>query len=220
MRILVGLLFLFSSSALAGGIYSYVDERGVKIFTNAPVRQTAAVETTTVKAGVDRAAAYRPIIQRLSKEHQLDDRLVEAIIAVESNFDPRAVSVKDCKGLMQLHPDTAKRFGVEDVFDPEQNIQGGLKYLTTLVDLFDGKLEHVLAAYNAGENAVQRYQGIPPYRETKDYVRKISRLYDFSLWDEGTAPPDPPATRRVHRITLPDGRVLFTNTPSAYTGLQ
>ncbi len=220
-KILTGFTVLLLSSgapALAGGIYSYVDERGVKIYTNSPVRNDSLETTSSSKrAGKDRAAPYRPIIRRLAAEHDLDHDLVEAIISVESAFDPKAVSVKDCKGLMQLHPDTAARYGVEDVFDPEQNIEGGVKYLSFLVDEFDGKLEHVLAAYNAGENAVRRYQGIPPYAETRDYVKKIARRYDFSRWELTPEPAPEGGGRRVHRIELADGRVVFTNTPSLYT---
>jgi Transglycosylase SLT domain len=102
--------------------------------------------------------------------------LVRAVIAVESEFDALAVSSKGAQGLMQLMPHTARRFGVGDSFDARQNIFGGTQYLRFLLDLFSGNVELTLAAYNAGENAVQRYHGIPPYRETRQYVAKVQGL--------------------------------------------
>ena len=133
--------------------------------------------------------------------------LVEAIIQVESNFDPRAVSIKNCKGLMQLHPDTARRFGVQDVFDAEENIRGGVAYLRWLLDHFDKDVTRTVAAYNAGENAVTKHGGVPPYRETQAYLQKVSRLY--SLTHRQSRPP----SRQIHRIETEDGRVIYTNTP-------
>ena len=107
--------------------------------------------------------------------HDLDPALVTAMIQVESNFDPFAVSGKGACGLLQLIPSTAERFGVKDVFDPEQNVNGGARYLRWLLDRFDNRTEYALAAYNAGENVVARYDGVPPYRETEAYVRKVLR---------------------------------------------
>jgi len=103
--------------------------------------------------------------------------LVEAIVAVESSFNPRAISSKGAMGLMQLMPQTASRYGVSDPFDPQENLTGGTRYLRHLLRLFDGDFTKVLAAYNAGENAVLRYRGLPPYRETRDYVRKVLARY-------------------------------------------
>ena len=99
------------------------------------------------------------------------------IIAVESRFDPEAQSHKMARGLMQLMPATAARFGVEDATDPEQNLRGGMAYLRWLLIRFDGDLELALAGYNAGEGAVKRFEGIPPYRETQQYVERITRAY-------------------------------------------
>ncbi|AKH22026.1 transglycosylase SLT domain-containing protein [Sedimenticola thiotaurini] len=107
----------------------------------------------------------------------LDPELVLSVIWAESNFNPRAHSVKDARGLMQLIPDTARRFGVTDSWDPAQNLHGGMAYLQWLMQRFDGDVPLVLAAYNAGENAVDAYQGIPPYPETRNYVKRISRHY-------------------------------------------
>ncbi|MDZ7711917.1 MAG: transglycosylase SLT domain-containing protein [Rhodovibrio sp.] len=119
----------------------------------------------------------RAIVAPLAAYHGLDADLVLSVIAVESAFDPQAVSPKNAQGLMQLIPATAERFGVRDPFDPRQNVAGGVKYLAWLIERFDGELDHVLAAYNAGEGKVDRYGGIPPYPETQNYVRKVRQLY-------------------------------------------
>ncbi len=117
------------------------------------------------------------MVRKLAPQYKLNPNLVLALIEVESNFNPRALSPKNAQGLMQLIPATAERFGVHDVWDPEQNLRGGMAYLHWLMQHFDGDLELVLAAYNAGEGAVQRHGGIPPYAETRAYVRRIiSRL--------------------------------------------
>jgi hypothetical protein len=113
------------------------------------------------------------MVRRLAPEYRLNPNLVLAVIEAESNFNPSARSPKDAQGLMQLIPATAERFGVGNVWDPEQNIRGGMAYLRWLMGYFDGDLELVLAAYNAGEGAVERHGGIPPYAETQNYVRRI-----------------------------------------------
>ncbi len=107
----------------------------------------------------------------------LDPDLVLSVIQAESNFNPRAHSAKNAQGLMQLIPATARRFGVTDSWDPAQNLHGGMAYLQWLMQRFEGNVSLVLAAYNAGENAVDAYQGIPPYAETQNYVKRISRHY-------------------------------------------
>ena len=112
-------------------------------------------------------------VNLLAPEYGLDPRLVLALIAVESNFNSRALSPRNAHGLMQLLPATAERFGVHDIWDPVQNISGGLSYLRWLMEHYSGKVRLVLAAYNAGEHAVDRYEKIPPYDETKRYVMNI-----------------------------------------------
>lgn len=113
-------------------------------------------------------------VKLVAPEYQLQPALVLAVIAQESNFNPNAVSPKNAQGLMQLIPDTARRFGVRSILDPAQNIRGGMAYLRWLLAYFEGDIRLVLAAYNAGEGAVNRYRGVPPYAETRDYVRRIS----------------------------------------------
>jgi len=120
--------------------------------------------------------SLRKMIFNSASNQGVDPALVEAIVTVESAFNPMAVSVKGAMGLMQLMPQTASRYGVADPFDPKQNVSGGVRYLRDLLLRFENLL-HVLAAYNAGEKAVLRYQGLPPYPETQDYVRKVLDRY-------------------------------------------
>jgi len=115
------------------------------------------------------------LVRKLAPEYRLDPNLVLAVVEVESNFNPNAQSHKNAQGLMQLIPETAERFGVQNVWDPEQNLRGGMAYLRWLLDNFDGDIQLALAGYNAGEEAVRRHQGIPPYSETRAYVNRISR---------------------------------------------
>jgi soluble lytic murein transglycosylase-like protein len=123
------------------------------------------------------AGPVRALVERLAPQYGIDPALAMAIIAVESNFRQRAVSPKNAHGLMQLVPATALRFRVRDRFNPEQNIRGGLAYLRWLLRAFQGDVALVLAAYNAGEQTVAHYGGIPPFAETRDYVRRVGRLY-------------------------------------------
>jgi soluble lytic murein transglycosylase-like protein len=117
---------------------------------------------------------FAEIIDRLSATHRVDARLVRAMISVESGYQQRARSPKGAMGLMQLMPATARRFNVTDPYNPQANIEGGIKYLRVLLDRFPERL--ALAAYNAGEAAVERFRGIPPYAETRDYVTRVLRL--------------------------------------------
>lgn len=117
------------------------------------------------------------LVKKLAPQYAIDPQLVMALISVESGFNDKAVSRKNAQGLMQLIPETAERFGVQHVFNPAENIKGGLAYLRWLMAFFEGEVKLVLAAYNAGEKAVERYRGIPPYEETRNYVRRITALY-------------------------------------------
>ncbi len=187
------LLLLATSPALAD-IYAYADPAGVVHDSNVPVETafelvlesppepTAGGGQASLRVPLElvnrRAAAYEHIIHEAALANQLEPELLRAVISVESAFNPRAVSRTGARGLMQLMPQTAKRFGVRDSFDPRQNIHGGARYLRVLVDRFANNLELVVAAYNAGENAVERYgRTIPPYRETRQYVPRVLTLY-------------------------------------------
>ena len=123
-------------------------------------------------------AKFMPIIDAAAREHALPPSLLHAVIAVESGYNPRAVSKAGAKGLMQLMPETGSRFGARDLFDATQNVRAGAQYLKWLLGTFDGDMALALAGYNAGENAVMRYGNkIPPYRETQEYVPKVLAVY-------------------------------------------
>jgi len=125
------------------------------------------------------ASLYSKEILEAAKKHRVDPALIAAIIKTESNFDPSAVSRKGARGLMQLMPATARRLGVSHAFDPRENIRGGTAYLAELADRFgDTAVELILAAYNAGERAVEEFGGIPPYRETRAYVKRVTALWN------------------------------------------
>ena len=126
---------------------------------------------------------FENIIHRVANRHKSDVALVKAVIHTESYFNPNATSHKGASGLMQLMPATAERYGVTDLYSPRQNIEGGVRYLSDLMKRYPRRIKLVLAAYNAGEQAVDRYQGIPPYPETRKYVQKVLKHKEFySTW--------------------------------------
>ena len=123
------------------------------------------------------SADLAKLAEEASRRHGLDPALVLAVVAVESGFRPEAVSPKGAQGLMQLMPRTAAALGVQDALDPEQNLDAGVRHLESLLKLYDGDLKRALAAYNAGQGAVERHGGVPPYRETRAYVRRVLERY-------------------------------------------
>ena len=122
--------------------------------------------------------ALATLVDHIAQRHDVDRDLVHSMIRVASNYNPFAVSNKGALGLMQLIPSTARRFGVANVFDPAQNVEGGVRYLKYLLDLYEGDNRLALAAYNAGEGTVERYRGVPPFRETRDYVYRVGKALD------------------------------------------
>ncbi len=152
---------------------------GTKTIYNVPGKpsRSAAVDFNWLAKQRDRSSEYDPIIDRHAKAYGVDPVLVKAVIQVESGYHPRSVSYKGARGLMQLMPDTARRFNVDDIYDPEANIRGGVEYLSFLLKLFSNDVARALAGYNAGEGAVARYEGVPPYEETQTYVQKALTVY-------------------------------------------
>lgn len=189
-------------------LYTWRDAAGNLIVSATP-REGAAqtYEVVNVRAGIRtttrptqslnrRAHEYEPLIEAYSTHHQVRPALVRAVIQAESAFNPLARSVKGAMGLMQLMPATARELGVRDPWDPAENIRGGIAYLRGLLDRYSNNEELALAAYNAGPAAVAKYGHVPPYRETRDYVAKITR-------QANTPPPVAPVQRKTEIV---DGR--------------
>jgi len=150
--------------------------RGVGSVLPSCMNEPVADRVTSPAAPIMKNDVAR-LVEHWAPQYSIDPALVMALIRVESNFDATAVSPKNAQGLMQLIPATASRFGVNNAFDIVDNLKGGLAYLRWLMSYFKGDVPLVLAAYNAGEQAVERYRGIPPYRETRDYVKQITTVY-------------------------------------------
>jgi hypothetical protein len=182
---IIFLAAFFSSNPLChGDIYKYVDPEGVIHLTNVPTEHNIPYVLVMKEKRVvfqlnGDITRYDDLIAKASERYRIDSSLVKAIIKAESNFNHRAVSPVGARGLMQLMPATAASLQVKDSFHPENNIDGGVRYLRYLMNLFNGNLPLVLAAYNAGENTVMRYNNrIPPYRETQTYVKRVLDYFD------------------------------------------
>jgi len=160
----------------------------------------------------EKSADLQKLVREVSDEHGVDPRLIDALVRVESSYDPGAVSHRGAMGLMQLMPETARRLRLEDPFDPEQNIRAGVGEISRLMDRYAGDLPLALAAYNAGEGAVARYGGVPPYEETRSYVVKILTIYNGKPYQLAGSRRGAP----VRMVRNPDGGTVITNTsPSA-----
>jgi soluble lytic murein transglycosylase-like protein len=157
---------------------------------------------------LDRDGVER-IVREAAERHRVDPALIRAVIQTESGWNPAAVSRKGAGGLMQLVPATAQRFGVHDVFNPQQNVDAGARYLKTLLERYKGNLDLALAAYNAGEGAVDRHGGIPPFRETRNYVMKVQ--YEYFRPGSGHLDSAWGSYRPIRRETDAQGRIIFTN---------
>lgn len=157
---------------------------------------------------LDRDGAEK-IIREAADRHNVDPALIRAVIETESHWNPSAISRRGAAGLMQLIPGTAERYGVKDVFNPKQNVDAGARHLRVLLDRYSGNLDLALAAYNAGEGAVDRHRGVPPFRETRDYVLKVTNAYfrpgSGHLGNWWTA------SRPIYKETDERGRIVFTN---------
>jgi hypothetical protein len=209
--VLLGGLFLYTflpTPTVADQIVVLVDEHGHKIYVNTgetPTRvdwmargfqPSRPAVSASIPANIDH------LVEQTASRFQVDPEFVRAIIRVESGYDPNAVSNKGAMGLMQLIPATAHRFGVVNPFDPKQNLEGGVNYLKYLLDLFGGDLSLSLAAYNAGEHSVQHWGGIPAIRETQNYVRKVTTIYQTGDAPAlaKTTPKEPPKVPIVRSV--------------------
>jgi len=172
-------------------------------------------EATAAPTGIDEA------VEKIAAQHSVPAELLHSVIKVESNYNPNAVSSKGALGLMQLIPSTARRFGVSDVFNPVENIQGGARYLRYLLDLYNWDLHLTLAAYNAGEAAVAKFGGVPPYAETRNYIVLVDRQLEKkaasvrkpqpALVEAKPAPRDPAAPNPIREIVETDGTIRYVS---------
>ncbi len=220
-----GLGWLFAPHPTMAQIATTTDQFGRRFFVNAdptPVRLTPAKPRTTIympqassflgesrpALSIDRDGVEK-LVREAAERHQVDPALVRAVIETESNWNPAAVSRKGALGLMQLIPTTAQRFGANDAFSPKQNVDAGVRYLKTLLERYNGNLDLALAAYNAGEGAVDRAHGVPAFRETRNYVQRVQEAY----YRPGSGRLGSAYTRanQIHRVVEPSGRIIFTN---------
>jgi len=184
LLLLLILITLGIPSVSPADIYKYVDEDGVINLTNMPTESNRNYillvrEKRVIIKVVGDMAKYDDLIRKAADKYHVDYALIKAVIKAESNFNHRAVSPVGAQGLMQLMPKTAASLQVEDSFHPDNNIDGGVRYLRYLITLFNGNLSLALAAYNAGEGAVARYNNrIPPYKETQNYVKRVLRYFE------------------------------------------
>ena len=212
-------VFLLAAPARAE-TYRFVETDGTVHFTNTPTDPqyqrmgfTSGTERGWLQLPLPDLAPYAREIREAAGRYGVEEGLIKAVIRVESGFNSRAVSPKGARGLMQLMPGTASMLGVRDSFDPRQNIDGGVRHLRGLIDRFGSDLKLALAAYNAGEQAVVTHGGIPPYRETRDYVTRILGLFVPAPAEAAPAPADPEPPPSTYRVEAPDGTVTYTNIP-------
>jgi hypothetical protein len=204
------LLVLYPALAGAGDVRIVIGPSGRKVILNENSTQRSRRLSGKLVPVPD--TNLEPLITRHSGDQNLDPKLVKAVIQAESGYNSRALSNKGAMGLMQLMPDTASLLKVQNPYDPDENIRGGTRYLRQMLDRFAGRLEYAIAAYNAGPGAVERHRGIPPFAETRDYVRRVLALYQ----GVGTALPGastlvlPGNLRKPYLTRGPNNRLLLT----------
>jgi soluble lytic murein transglycosylase-like protein len=216
--IIVCCFFFFIAPLASADIYKYVDENGIECYTDTPADETASKiyndkSNTSINISqveYEDATDYHSIILAKAETYDIDPSLIKAVIETESNWDCMAISTKGAMGLMQLMPGTASDMNVRDPFNPEENIEGGTKYLRYLLERFKGDLTLALAAYNAGPNAVEKYGYVPPYSETRQYVSKVLSLYNGNSSEYGASKKGRNRDK-IYKVVLEDGSVLFTN---------
>lgn len=208
--LLVAISAFWNTLQAGNPLSAYVDSNGRVVFTNEPLPDSSLDRMSpgsepSLNGPATAQAKIHELIEGIAEQHGMDPDLIRAIVQVESNFDPNAISPRGAMGLMQLIPETARRFGVRNAFDPKANLDGGVRYLKYLMDLFDGDLRLALAAYNAGENVVTRRGAIPSIPETQNYVRKISQLYPLNRLRRV-------AVSTIEKIVDSKGIIHFSNT--------
>ena len=210
--IFTGIFFLLTAIGAVSyaDIYKYVDESGITYYTNVTEAKSYKKIISDKRVVTDNPD-YSQIIHSMSSKYDIEPSLIRAVITVESNWNYNAVSNKGAIGLMQLMPATAKDMAVSNPFNPEENIEGGTRYLRFLLDKFND-LPLALAAYNAGPKTVEYYRGVPSITETEQYVKKVLSIYKGKSYNDNST--------RIYKITLDDGTVLFTNTPIAYQNFK
>jgi soluble lytic murein transglycosylase-like protein len=210
-------LLVVKSGRAESDVYWYTDEKGVRFYTNMPsdprYQPLARVQPPRT-GGDEKSRPFEGAIVEAAGKYGVDTNLLRAVIKCESNFNRKAVSRAGAQGLMQLMPDTARLVEVSDPFDAVENLEGGARYLKYLLDSFSDR-ELALAAYNAGEGAVRRHGGIPPYRETQNYVKAVLAQYDryCTLADGG----DVITSEDIQAFIDGEGVRLFTNVPWKYS---
>lgn len=163
---------------------SIVNQAMAKLLASQLEGDQLGIDSTLTNDYLDKSGTFAELIQSAASKYDLDPALISSVIQAESNYDPTAVSCAGALGLMQLMPGTANSLGVDDPLDPEQNIDGGVRYLKNMLDRYDGNISLALAAYNAGPGAVDQYDGIPPYSETKTYVdRVMGNYFSSNIWE-------------------------------------
>jgi hypothetical protein len=215
--IVFGFVFFVFTAAYAD-IYRYIDENGVVCYTDAPfgkkgkrIYKEKVDSSPSEQQAVRTDPDYHGIVEEKATKYKIDPSLIKAVIKTESNWNNRAVSRKGAMGLMQLMPFTASEMAVHNPFNPEENIEGGTRYLRYLLERFNGDLTLALAAYNAGPEAVERFRSVPPITETRQYVSKVLSLYNGRRIHPVDKPKEEKKPEPIYKIILEDGTVLFTN---------
>lgn len=231
LLLLIILLLVCLNNSFAD-IHRFTASDGTIIFTNLPNEKGGQIVHREKKANMNKknsntntfkSESFLPIVMKKANEYNLDPQLIKSIIKAESNWNPYAVSPKGARGLMQLLPSTAYELGVTNSFDPEENIDGGVRYLKYLLDKFNGNLSLAIAAYNAGPGRVEKTGTIPPIPETIEFVRRVMSIYtgvpyfnplyiDNSIYSRS----DRREITKIRRFELQDGTILYTNSSKIF----
>jgi hypothetical protein len=222
LKMLLVCCSLFVALPIASAdIYKYVDENGVICYTDAPfgkkpqqvIKGSTPAPSETAKAPITMQRDYSNYIHKSAAKYNLEPELIKAVIKTESNGNHRAVSRKGAMGLMQLMPSTANDMNVSNPFNPEENIEGGSRYLKYLLERFNGNVTLALAAYNSGPKTVEKYGNVPPIDETRQYVKRIYSMYNGNKYFVPSVVTESPKAKPapIYRVVLEDGTILFTN---------